>query len=175
MVTQTSDSQYTWRKSRKHTRRKLGERTKQLEIISAPSTGRMSSVPTSTPTSRRIISATAKAPERWWEDQLNVTYAEWVQLCLPKHLWTWPKISSGCTNLSTEWHHERQSLNGIMRDSWDNYQEMMTEHSDQDHGWMTTNGDWIRRLSEAFYRRNRLECLPNSLPKWMPNDHTGGL
>ena len=58
--TQTSDSEHTWRRSGKHTRRKAGE---QLEMISAPSTGRMSSVPTSAPT-RRMISATAKAPKR---------------------------------------------------------------------------------------------------------------
>jgi hypothetical protein len=58
--TQTSDSEHTWRWSGKHTWRKAGE---QLEMISAPSTGRMSSVPTSAPT-RRMISATARAPER---------------------------------------------------------------------------------------------------------------
>jgi len=58
--TQTSDSKHTWRKSGKHTRRKASE---QLEMISAPSTGRMSSVPTSAPT-WRIISATIRAPER---------------------------------------------------------------------------------------------------------------
>jgi len=58
--TQTGDSEHTWRWSGKHTRRKAGE---QLEMISAPSTGRMSSVPTSAPT-RRMISATARVPER---------------------------------------------------------------------------------------------------------------
>jgi len=58
--TQTSDSEHTWTRSGKHTRRNAGE---QLEMISAPSTGRMSSVPTSAPT-RRMISATARAPER---------------------------------------------------------------------------------------------------------------
>jgi len=61
--TQTSDSEHTWRRNGKHTRRKAGERTGQLEMISAPSTGRMSSVPISAPT-RRMISATATAPER---------------------------------------------------------------------------------------------------------------
>jgi len=55
--TQTSDSKHTWRKSGQHTRRNTGERNQQLEI-SAPSTGRMSTVPTSAPT-RRMISATA--------------------------------------------------------------------------------------------------------------------
>jgi len=60
MCTQTSDSEHTWRRSGKHARRNAGE---QLEMISAPSTGRMSSVPTSAPT-RRMISATARAPER---------------------------------------------------------------------------------------------------------------
>jgi len=60
MDTQTSDSKHTWRRSGKHTRRKAGE---QLEMISAPSTGRMSSVPTSAPTRRRI-GATARAPEK---------------------------------------------------------------------------------------------------------------
>jgi len=59
MDTQTSDSKHTWRRCGKHTRRKAGE---QLEMISAPSTGLMSSVPTSSPTGRRI-SATARAPE----------------------------------------------------------------------------------------------------------------
>jgi len=58
--TQTSDSEHTWRRSGMHTRRRAGE---QLEMISAPSTGRMSSVPTSAPT-WRMISATARAPER---------------------------------------------------------------------------------------------------------------
>ena len=61
--TQTSDSEHTWRRNRKHTRRKVGERTEQLEMISAPSTGRMSSVPTSGPT-RRMISTTARALEK---------------------------------------------------------------------------------------------------------------
>jgi hypothetical protein len=56
-------NQHTWRWSGMHTRRKAGERTQQLEMISAPSTGRMSSVPTSAPTCR-MISATARAPER---------------------------------------------------------------------------------------------------------------
>jgi len=60
--TQTSDSKHTWRKSGKHTRRKASERNQQLEV-SASSTGRMSSVPTSAPT-WRMISATARAPER---------------------------------------------------------------------------------------------------------------
>jgi len=43
---QTSDSKHTWRRSGQHTWRKTGERNQQLEI-SAPSTGLMSSVPTS--------------------------------------------------------------------------------------------------------------------------------
>jgi hypothetical protein len=60
MDTQTSDSEHTWRWSGKHTWRKAGE---QLEMISAPSTVRMSSVPTSAPT-WRMISATIRAPER---------------------------------------------------------------------------------------------------------------
>jgi len=60
MDTQTRDSKPTWRRSGMHTWWKAGE---QLEMISAPSTGRMSSVPTSAPT-RRMISATARAPER---------------------------------------------------------------------------------------------------------------
>jgi len=58
--TQTSDSNHSWRRNGIHNRRTAGE---QLEMITAPSTGRMSSVPTSTPT-RRMISATARAPER---------------------------------------------------------------------------------------------------------------
>jgi len=61
--TQTCDNKHTWRRSGKHTRRKAGERNQQLEMISAPRTGRMSSVPTSAPT-WRMISATARAPER---------------------------------------------------------------------------------------------------------------
>jgi hypothetical protein len=60
MDTQTSDSNHTWRRNGKHIRMKAGE---QLEMISAPSTGRMSSVPTRAPT-RRMISETARAPER---------------------------------------------------------------------------------------------------------------
>ena len=58
--TQTSDSKHTCRRSGMHARKKAGE---QLEMISAPSTGRMTSVPTSAPT-WRMISATIRAPER---------------------------------------------------------------------------------------------------------------
>jgi len=61
--TQASDSKHNWRRSGKHTRREGGERSQPLEMISAPSTGRMSSVPTSAPT-WRIISGTGRAPER---------------------------------------------------------------------------------------------------------------
>jgi len=60
--TQTSDNKHSWRRSGKHTRRKARERNQQLEI-SASSTGRMSSVPTSALT-WRMISATGSAPER---------------------------------------------------------------------------------------------------------------
>jgi len=60
--TQPSDSKDTCRKSGKHTRRKAGERNQQVEI-SAPSTGRISSLPTSAPT-WRMISETGRAPER---------------------------------------------------------------------------------------------------------------
>jgi len=59
MDSETSDSKHTWRRSGKHTRRKAGE---QLEMMIAPSTGRMSCVPISSP-NRRKISATARAPE----------------------------------------------------------------------------------------------------------------
>jgi hypothetical protein len=62
--TQTSAREYTCRRSGKHTRRKAGERTKQLEMISALSTVRMSSVPKSELT-KRMISATTNAPETW--------------------------------------------------------------------------------------------------------------
>jgi len=58
--TQTIDSKHTWRRNGMHNRRKAGE---QLDMISAPSTGRMLSVPTSAPTRRRIR-ATARAPEK---------------------------------------------------------------------------------------------------------------
>jgi len=58
--TQTTDSEHTWRRSGKHTWRKAGE---ELEMISAPSTGRMLSVPTSAPTWRNI-SVTARALAR---------------------------------------------------------------------------------------------------------------
>jgi len=57
--TQTSDSEHTSRRNGKHTRSKASE---QLEMISAPSTGRMSCVPTSALT-WRMISATANAQE----------------------------------------------------------------------------------------------------------------
>jgi len=60
MHTQISDSNYTWRRSGKHTRKNAGE---QLEMKSAPSTGRMSSVRTGAPT-WRMISATTRTPER---------------------------------------------------------------------------------------------------------------
>ena len=94
--TQTSDSEHTWRWSGKHTRRNTGEHNQQLEMISAPSTGRMLSVPTSAPT-WRMISATARAPEKWWEDQVSLIYAERLQLCLPKQFRTRPKMISECT------------------------------------------------------------------------------
>jgi hypothetical protein len=61
--TKTSASKHTWRKSGKHTQRNAGEHTEQLKMISARSTGRMSSVPTSAP-NRRMISATPNAPGR---------------------------------------------------------------------------------------------------------------
>ena len=61
--TQTSDSEHTWRRSGKHSWGKACKRTKQLEMISAPSTGRISSVPTSPPT-YRMISPTARALEK---------------------------------------------------------------------------------------------------------------
>jgi hypothetical protein len=82
--TQTSDSKHTWGRSEKHTRRKAGERKQQLMMISAPSTGRMPSVPTSAPTWRRL-SATAGAPEmmRRSSDRASLIHAEQVQLCLP--------------------------------------------------------------------------------------------
>jgi len=50
----------------------------------------------------------------------------------------------------TNWHCEDPSPNGIMRNSWDNYREMMTEHSDQDLCQMTPNWDSIRGLSGAL-------------------------
>jgi len=59
-------------------------------------------------------------------------------------------------------------LNGIVRDSRDNYREMMTEHTDQDHGRVSQYWDWMWRLSGALYRRHWLEWIPN----WMWNDHT---
>jgi len=90
-------ARHTWRRSGKHARRKLGERTRQLEIISAPSTGRMSRVPTSAPTSRRMISATARTPESWWEDHWSLIYAERVQLCQLKLYPMRPKMISECT------------------------------------------------------------------------------
>ena len=58
--TQNSDNKHTWRWSGKQTQRKAAG---QLEMISEPSAGRMSSVPTSAQTAR-MISATARAPER---------------------------------------------------------------------------------------------------------------
>jgi len=90
MDTQTCDSEHTWRWSGKHTPRKGGE---QLETISAPSTRRMSSVSTSAQASR-MISATARSPERWWEDQVRLIYDEWVHLCIPKQFRTRPKMIS---------------------------------------------------------------------------------
>jgi len=83
MDTQTSDSKHTWTRSGKHTRRKADECTRQLEMTNAPSTGRMLSVCTNAPT-WRMISATAWAPKRWWDDEVRLIYAERVQLCLPK-------------------------------------------------------------------------------------------
>ena len=174
MDTQTSDIKHTWRRSRKHTRRKAGEYTQQLEIISAPSTGRMSSVPLRAPT-WRIISATIRAPETWWEDQESLICAKGVNVCLLKQFRTRPEMISERTEWSTELDRARMSLNGIMRHSGDNYREIMTEHSNQDHGRMTSNWHWIRGLSGAIYSRHRLGCVPNRLPKRIPNDHTGGL
>ena len=82
--TQTSDSKHTWRRNGNHTGRKA---SKQFDVISALSTGQMWSVPTSAPT-RRMISATARAPGGWCDDQAGLIYAEWVQLCQLKHFWT---------------------------------------------------------------------------------------
>jgi len=74
MDTKTSDSEHTWRRSGKHTWRKASE---QLEMISTPSTGRILSVSTCAPPGR-MISATATAPERRWNDQGSLTHAERV-------------------------------------------------------------------------------------------------
>jgi len=64
MDAQTKDSKYTWRRrSGEHTRRKAGKSIQQLEMICAPSTAQMSSVPACAPT-RRMTSATAREPER---------------------------------------------------------------------------------------------------------------
>ena len=121
MDTQTSDSKHTWRRCGKHTRRNACE---QLEMISAPSTGRMSSVPTSAPT-WRMISATARAPERRWE---------------VKRVWSMPNECNYVYRSSSERDRKWSSNvpnrlpNGIARDShrmasWDrrdNYQKIIT-------------------------------------------------
>jgi len=98
---------------------------KQVEMLSASSTRRMISVPPSAPTSR-IISATARTLERWWEDQASLIFAAQVQIWLPKQVRTWPKMSCERTIKFTNWHRERQSLNAILIQSLDNYQMMIT-------------------------------------------------
>ena len=82
---------------------------------------------------------------------------------------------SASRDVITKWPLDRQSPNGIMRDSWDNNWEIMTEHSDKDDTQITLNWDWIRGPSVALYQRNQLGCLPHGLPNWMMNDQTGGL
>jgi hypothetical protein len=131
----------------------------------------------------RIIGATASAPERWSYDQVSVICAEQERLCLPKQFRMGSGMISEHTKLNTELHHmrvtenhsERQPPNCIMSDSWDHYTVMMTEHSDQDLGWMAPNWDSIRGLSGAIYRQHQLGSIPHGIPKWMLNDHTGGL
>jgi len=68
--TDRSDTKPTSRRSRNHTWRKTGKRNQQLEIC-APSTGRMSRVPTSAPI-WRMISATAWATEISSEKQATL-------------------------------------------------------------------------------------------------------
>jgi len=143
--------------SGQHTRSKTGEWNQQLEI-GAPSTCQMPSLPRSAPTSR-INSATAHAPDGWWvEGQVGVINADWVQLYISKQFWMRPKIISSPTKRFTEGHcvsiteahWERQSPNGIMWDRWVNYREMMTDLSNQDHGQMSPNWNWIRGFSGSL-------------------------
>jgi len=78
--------------------------------------------------------------------------------------------------------------NGTMRESRDNYQEMITEISQRRISLpRTSHGDRMRELPGAIpyqatdrdvyrmaYRRIK-QLSPNSIPNWMPNDHTQGL
>jgi len=112
MDTQTSDSKDTWRRSRILTQRKGGKCTQQSMMISAPSTGRMSSVPTGA-LNRRIICATTRVLERWSVDTPRLIYAEWVHLHLLKLFWTRTKMVPECVNLSSQRHSERPSPYGI--------------------------------------------------------------
>jgi hypothetical protein len=86
----------------------------------------------------------------------------------------------------TKQERKRQSSNGIMGDRCDSFQEMMSEHCDQDHSQMTPNYDWIKMitglpctrhlvLSGGRNRRHRLTCLCKGLPNWMLTNLTGGL
>jgi len=149
MDTQTSDSNHTWRRSGKHTRRKVGERTQQLETISTPSTWQISSVPISAPT-RRMISATASAPVRWWE---------------VKRVWSMPNecnyvYRTASQETVTEWHREKQSRQ-LPKDDYRIALNGGRRNLGLSGALPTEGTDWY--------------VLPNGLPKRMPNDHTGGL
>jgi len=61
--TQPSNSELSWRRSGKHTRKKPGVISRTMEMASAQTTGQMSTVPTRAPTGR-MISATEVASGR---------------------------------------------------------------------------------------------------------------
>jgi len=173
MDSQTCDSKNTCRRSTKHTRRKAGE---QFVMLSTPRTLQISNVRTSAPT-WRMIRGTARAPERWWDDHARWIYIEQVTPCLQKQFGKrWTMISEH-SKQSTKCHAKIQSPNWLMRDGWDNCWEMMTEHTDQDHCWMTPNWDWIRGLWGALPTEGTYwdGGLPNDFPNWMMHDNNGVL
>ena len=65
-----------------------------------------------------------------------------------------------------------------MRDSGDNYGEMMTEYSNQDHGRMTPSWDWIRGWlgalptegtdRDVYLTAYRIECWTTILEAYKP-------
>jgi len=90
--TQTSDIKHTWKTSGKHTQTKAIEHNQQLDMISAPTTGRMSSVPTSAP-SWRMVSVTARAPDWQSENATNSISSNHTHFCLPKQVWMTHKMN----------------------------------------------------------------------------------
>jgi len=161
--TQTIDSKHTWRRSGKHTRRKTG---KQLEMISGPSTGRMWSVPTSTPT-WRMINATVQ--HRRDDEKSN----EFDQC--------WTSANMATEAVPNETENDLSTYQIVYRTaSWETVTECHCETVEiTTKRWLPDCLEWraqeLSIIGSSTYRRHLLGCLPNRLLKGMPHDYTGGL